>query len=57
MNAPARFTKADIARILKGAKEAAVHVRVRIEPTGAIEVLTVEASQAQQGGNPLDRVL
>ena len=57
MNAPARFTKADMARILNAAKQAGVHVRVRIEPTGAIEVLTVDAEQSQTGGNPLDRIL
>jgi hypothetical protein len=52
----ARFTQADIARVLKGAKRAGVDVQARIEPDGTIVVLTGQGIPANDA-NPLDRVL
>lgn len=55
MTAPARFRQADLKRIFAAAKQAGV--RVRVEPTGAIQMLTESEAAAQQGRNPWDEVL
>lgn len=60
MTAPARFTQADIARAMKGARQAGfARVRVGIDAAGN---LVVDASDepaviAPDRGNPLDRIL
>ena len=49
----ARFTEADVGRILKVARRLAVDVRIEIKPDGTISVVTVhkgEAPQLDQGG-------
>lgn len=45
MTAPARFTQADIARALRGARSAGfAEVRVKIDQNGAIEVIVGKAA-------------
>ena len=59
MTAPARFTQADITRLIKGALAAGLHVRaIRVAPTGEIVVSAeMEEQVAQTATNPLDRLL
>jgi hypothetical protein len=59
MTAPARFTQADITRLIKGAMAAGMQVRaVRVAPTGEIVVSAdMEEQVAQTATNPLDRLL
>ncbi len=59
MTAPARFTQADITRLIKGAKAAGLDVQsVRVAPTGEIVVsATAEAQVIEFPANPLDRIL
>lgn len=57
MTAPARFTKADIARALKGANDAGVRVRIEIEPSGKIVILTQAEPVASVARNPWDQDL
>ena len=59
MTAPARFTQADITRLIKGAMAAGMQVRaIRVAPTGEIVVSAdPEAQIADSHANPLDRLL
>ena len=59
MTAPARFTQADITRLIKGAIAAGLDVRsVRVAPTGEIVVSAEAAAHAMEPeSNPLDRLL
>ena len=55
--ARARYTEADVTRVLKAAAKAGVNVRVEIEADGKIVVTTGQASEALNGLNPWDGVL
>jgi hypothetical protein len=59
MTAPARFTQADITRLIKGAMAAGLQVRaIRVAPTGEIVVSAdAEVQIAESHVNPLDRLL
>ena len=59
MTAPARFTQADITRLIKGALAAGMAVKsIRVAPTGEIVVSAdQEAQNADSHANPLDRLL
>jgi hypothetical protein len=57
MTAPARFTKADVRRAVKGVEEAGCQIGgVKIGPDGSITVLTAAGVPANDRGNPLDRL-
>jgi hypothetical protein len=54
----ARFTKSDIARILKAATEAGVEICVRITPDGSITIATGTPGELNgDGANPWDEAL
>ncbi len=58
MTAPARFTKADLVRAFKAAEEADVRVRIEIEPSGKMVILTESgAASAAANSNSWDKVL
>lgn len=58
MTARARFSKSDISRAMKAARDAGFWVSgARIEPDGSITILTGERIAANDRHNPLDRVL
>jgi hypothetical protein len=60
MTAPARFTKADVARVLSAAKQCGFsRVRVGIDVTGNIvlDASNDPAEPTQGRRNPLDRLL
>jgi hypothetical protein len=55
MTAPARFTQADLTRAFKAAKVADVRVRIEIEPTGKIVIMSESAETPQRPrSNPWD---
>ena len=58
MTAPARFTQADVTRVMKGAKVAGfTSLRVIIDPTGSIILEASDAPAISERRNPLDRIL
>lgn len=60
MNAPARFTEADIRRAFRGALKAGFkHVRVGIDPRGnlVVDASMEPAEVSPDRRNPLDRLL
>lgn len=58
MTRAVRFTEADLARAIRAMRKAGERVAgARIEPDGAIIVLTGEGQAANDRLNPLDRVL
>lgn len=52
---PALFTQADLARVLRAARDAGVKVRVRLLPDGSMEVATGENSPQQDEAQTLDQ--
>ena len=54
MSAPARFTKADIARALSGAEAAGVSVAVIIQPDGSIAIVPADRVSVTVTANDLD---
>lgn len=57
MTAPARFSQADVTRAINAAKKAGLAVGgFKIEPNGAITVLTKVGHPANDALNPLDRL-
>ena len=59
MTAPARFTQADVTRLIKGALAAGIAVKsIRVAPTGEIVVSADHDGQITDSHeNPLDRLL
>ncbi|WP_428331936.1 hypothetical protein [Novosphingobium sp.] len=59
MTAPARFTQADVTRLVKGAQAAGLDVRsVRVAPSGELVASAIgEAQVIDLTANPLDRLL
>jgi hypothetical protein len=53
MTAPARFRQADLDRLFKAAKKNGV--RVRIEPDGAVEMLTESQALASSAADEIRR--
>jgi hypothetical protein len=58
MTRAARFTQADVTRALRSVDKAGLRgAVVKLVPTGEIVILTAEHEAANDGANPLDRVL
>ncbi len=59
MTAPARFTQADITRLVKGVMAAGMDIRsIRVAPNGEIVVSAAAEEQViEYTANPLDRLL
>lgn len=57
MTRAARFTQADLTRVLRGVEKAGVEATVEICPDGTIRVLTGGKHVANDSYNPLDRML
>lgn len=47
MTAPARFTQADLTRAFRAAETVGVRVRIEIEPSGKIVIMSESAQPAQ----------
>lgn len=57
MSAPARFKQVDVARALKGARDAGMRIgRVEIDPTGKIVMLSESVAPIARA-NPWDKEL
>lgn len=53
---PALFTQADLARVLRAARDAGVRVRVRLLPDGSMEVLPISPDEPQDvPASPIER--
>lgn len=52
---PALFTQADLARVLRAARDAGVKVRVRLLPDGSMEVATGDGSPQPEEAPALDQ--
>lgn len=52
---PALFTQADLARVLRAARDAGVRVRVKLLPDGSMEVATGENSPQPEDAPRLDQ--
>lgn len=57
MTRAARFSQADLTRAIKACEKAGVQASYEISPDGTIRILTGKDRAANDGENPLDRVL
>jgi len=55
MTAPAKFTQADLERVFRASKKTDVQVRIEIEPTGKIVIMSAAGDRSTESpANPWD---